>query len=336
MRIHEHFSLLNYNTFKIDVLCNQFVEIENDSEMDILFEKNFFDDNYLIIGGGSNILFTRPFEGTVVKMITKGIELVDASDDCVVLDVSAGVEWADFVDYCIGNQYYGVENLIGIPGLVGSAPVQNIGAYGAEVKDVIDSVRGIRISTRIPFAFARSECDFGYRQSVFKTILKNDAIITHVRFKLSRIPKFNLSYQGLQRELEKSNVPLTLSSVADAVIAVRNSKLPDIRKYGCAGSFFKNPIVPHAVLTELSAKFPKIVSYPVDDSHVKLAAGQLIDLAGLKGWREGNVGVWPLQALVIVNYEGATGREICNFYAAVQQKVYSLTGIWLEPEVNVI
>lgn len=336
MRIQNHPSLLNYNTFKIDVPCNQLIEIENDSELTTLVEQKVFDGNYLIIGGGSNILFTQPFPGTIIKMMTKGITLVDDSNDIAILDVAAGEEWADFVGYCIDHQYFGVENLIGIPGLVGSAPVQNIGAYGAEVKDVIESVSGYRISTNSPFTLTNAECQFGYRQSIFKAKLKGDVIITHVRFRLSKISQFNRTYQGLQRELEKSNAPLTLSHIADTVIAVRNSKLPDIRKYGCAGSFFKNPIVPKSVLDELLAKFPNLVSYPVDDKRVKLAAGQLIDLAGLKGKQEGNVGVWPLQALVIVNYGGASGQEICDFYASVQKAVYELTGVSIEPEVNII
>lgn len=336
MRIYSHLSLLPYNTFKIDVPCKRLFEIESDKEIPSLFDMHVFEENYLIIGGGSNILFTQPFDGSIIKMTTQGITLVEETPTSVVIDVSAGVEWAGFVDYCIGNQYYGVENLVGIPGLVGSAPVQNIGAYGAEVKDVIVSVSGFRLSTKSPFTLSCSECAFGYRQSVFKTTLKNDIIITHVRFKLSKVPHFNLSYQALQYEMEKNRLPLNLSNIVHSVQAIRNSKLPDIRQYGCAGSFFKNPVVPRTRLLELSAQFPKLTSYSVDDTHVKLAAGQLIDLAGLKGKRQGNVGVWPLQALVIVNYGGATGKEICDFYTTVQQEVYALTGISLEPEVNVI
>ena len=310
--------------------------VEDDSDIPLLFESGVFDSEFMMIGDGSNVLFTQTFQGTVIKMVTKGIEKSDEDADSVWLKVAAGEKWEGFVRYCIQNQYYGVENLIGIPGLVGSSPVQNIGAYGVEVKDVIEEVSGWRISTKKPFVFRNGDCRFAYRSSLFKTELKGDCLITNVVFKLSRKENYHLSYQGLADALQKGSLPMSLQRVADAVIAVRNSKLPDIRQYGCAGSFFKNPIVPKAVFESLSQKYPRLISYPAGDGMVKLAAGQLIDLAGMKGVRDGEVGVWPKQALVIVNYGKATGKEVVAFYRRVQEKVRNLFGIQLEPEVNVV
>lgn len=336
MRITHNASLKPYNTFGIDVTCKHLILAESGFDIQKLFEEKIFDSEYMMMGDGSNLLFTRLFQGSIVKMVTKGIEMVDEDADSVWLKVMAGEKWEDFVRYCIKNQYFGVENLIGIPGLVGSSPVQNIGAYGAEVKDVIEEVHGWQISTRIPFSYKKADCRFSYRSSIFKTELKGDCIITDVVFKLSKKESYNLSYKGLTDELQKENSPLSLQRVADAVIAVRNSKLPDIRRYGCAGSFFKNPIVEKVVFDALILKFPRLISYPAGDGKVKLAAGQLIDLAGMKGVRDGNVGVWPHQALVIVNYGNATGQEVVAFYRKVQKKVLEQFDIQLEPEVNII
>ena len=337
MKISRNVSLKDYNTFAIDVCCDRLVEVEHEEEIPDLFEEdNPFSYEYFVIGDGSNVLFTKYFHGVIIKMLTAGIEKVAENADWVWLKVAAGERWSDFVDYCIENQYYGVENLVGIPGLVGSSPVQNIGAYSVEVKDVIDAVFGWQLSTKLPFILTNSECQFAYRSSIFKTEMKGDCLITSVVFKLSKKERYNITYQGLIEELKKVDAPLSLRRVADAVMAVRNSKLPDVRQYGCAGSFFKNPIVNQKVAEDLRASFPQLVSYPAGLAMVKLAAGQLIDLAGMKGVRDGNVGVWPRQALVIVNYGNATGEEVVAFYQKVQQKVQEKFGILLEPEVNVI
>ena len=337
MKISRGVSLKSYNTFAIDVCCDRLVEVEHEEEIPDLFkEDNPFGYEYFVMGDGSNVLFTNSFHGVVVKMLTKGIEKVVENEDTVWLRVAAGEKWEDFVNYCIENQYYGVENLIGIPGLVGSAPVQNIGAYSAEVKDVIDAVFGWQISTKLPFILTNSECQFAYRGSIFKTEMKGDCLITSVVFKLSKKEKYNITYQGLIDELKKSDAPLSLRRVADAVVAVRNSKLPDVRQYGCAGSFFKNPIVSQDFAERLRKTYPQLVSYAAGLAKVKLAAGQLIDLAGMKGVREGNVGVWPRQALVIVNYGNATGDEVVAFYKKIQQKVKEKFDILLDPEVNII
>lgn len=336
MKIIQNANLRAYNTFGMDVSCKCLYLVETTEDVSALYEEGAFDSEYMVLGDGSNVLFTKSFHGSVVKMMTKGIAKMDEDADNVWLNVAAGEKWDDFVGYCIQNQYYGVENLIGIPGLVGSSPVQNIGAYGAEVKDVVAEVRGWRISTRSPFAFQNGDCRFCYRSSIFKTELKGDCLISDVVFRLSKKEEYHISYQGLADELRKSDSPLSLRRVADAVVAVRNSKLPDIRQYGCAGSFFKNPVVSKSVLETLRPTYPRLVSYPIDEGMVKLAAGQLIDLAGMKGVRDGDVGVWPHQALVIVNYGKATGEEVVAFYHKVQQNVQEKFGILLEPEVNVI
>ena len=336
MKITRNANLKSYNTFAIDVTCDCLIEIEKKEEIQSLLEGSDNSIDFMVIGGGSNILFTQPFHGTIVRMETKGLEIIHEDEENVWLKVAAGENWEDFVNYCIDHQYYGMENLIGIPGLVGSSPVQNIGAYSVEVKDVIDEVHGWRISTRTPFVFQNKDCRFGYRSSIFKTELKGDCLITEVVFKLSKKEKYILVYKGLTDELQKQDAPLSLRRVADAVVAVRNSKLPDVRHYGCAGSFFKNPIVGQEVFSALQQQFPSLISYPAGEGMVKLAAGQLIDLAGMKGVRDGEVGVWPHQALVIVNYGKATGNEVVAFYHKVQEKVRNLFGIQLEPEVNIV
>lgn len=336
MKITRDANLKSYNTFAMDVTCDCLIEIEDGKEIQPLLKDGFGGTNFMIIGGGSNILFTRPFHGTIVRMKTKGLEKIRENEESVWVKAAAGETWEDFINFCIENHYYGVENLIGIPGLVGSSPVQNIGAYSVEVKDVIDEVHGWRLSTKKPFIFQNKDCRFGYRSSIFKTELKGECLITEVVFKLSKKETYVLVYKGLTDELQKQDAPLSLRRVADAVVAVRNSKLPDVRQYGCAGSFFKNPIVGQEVFESLRKQFPTLISYPAGDGIVKLAAGQLIDLAGMKGVRDGEVGVWPHQALVIVNYGKATGNEVVAFYHKVQEKVRELFGIQLEPEVNIV
>ncbi len=336
MKSYQKVNLFSYNTFAIDLLCDRLIEVEKEEEVLQLLDNKIFESEFLVIGGGSNLLFTKPFNGTIIKMVTKGIKKVKEDDFSVWIEVQAGELWEDFIFYCIDNQYYGIENLVGIPGLVGSSPVQNIGAYSVEAKDVIEMVSGWRISTQKSFQLSNDECQFGYRNSIFKSEWKNDVIITKVLFRLSKKEKYVISYQGLIEELGKNPAPLSLRKVADAILALRNTKLPDISEFGCAGSFFKNPIVSDDVFLAIQQRFPKLISYPVSDGKVKLAAGQLIDLAGMKGYREGNVGVWPKQALVIVNYGGASGEEIVAFYKKVQQCVFDTFGIAIEPEVNVI
>lgn len=336
MRITYNQDLTHLNTFAVKASCDKFIQIEDEDEIRPLLETDELNSAHYILGGGSNVLFTQHFHGAIVQLCTKGIHKFNEDTDFIWLDVAAGEHWDDFVNYCVKNKYYGVENLSGIPGFVGSCPVQNIGAYSAEVKDVIDSVFGYRISSKQPFTLANADCQFGYRSSIFKTTWKGDVLITRVRFKLSKKEKLTVTYKGLIEEMESSGLPLSLENVAKAVVAVRNNKLPDIREIGCAGSFFKNPIVKEEVRNKLLSEFPNIVTFPADNGMYKLAAGQLIELSGMKGVREGCVGVFPKQALVIVNYGGATGEEIRQFYRKVQEAVERTTGVRLEPEVNIL
>ncbi len=327
--------LTSYTTFGVPASCEDYIYILNSEDVAGILPRLAARPHF-VLGGGSNVLFTRHFDGVVVHLGTKGMTVREETDEFVCVEVEAGEKWEDFVNYCVAQRWYGVENLVGIPGLVGSCPVQNIGAYGAEVKDVISEVKGWRISSAQPFALTNAQCGFGYRNSIFKNEWKNDAIITSVCFRLSKVERYNLTYKALSDALAAKSVAPTLENIAQTVIEVRNSKLPDIREVGCAGSFFKNPVVKEEVRDALLARFPNLVSYPAGAGFCKLAAGQLIDLSGMKGVREGAVGVWPKQALVLVNYGGATGAQVREFYQCVQRKVESLTGVRIEPEVNIL
>lgn len=320
----------------MDVLCSRFIEVESSDEVPQLIKEGVFLSPFFILGGGSNILFTRDFSGTVVHPVFKGIEVLEEMDDEVVVRASAGEEWDNLQQFCIAHKLYGLENLIGIPGNVGSAPVQNIGAYGTEVKDCIETVEGWRLDISEPFRFSNAECRFGYRDSVFKNELKNKCLITHVTFCLSKIEHYNLKYKALADELQNSHLPLSLKNVTDCILRVRNSKLPDITKIGCAGSFFKNPVIPQIQYDQLRQGVPDLVSYPAPDGMVKLAAGQLIEKAGWKGKRVGNAGVYDKQALVIVNYGGASPEEIVSVCEAVVRDVFEKFHIAIVPEVNIL
>lgn len=332
MKIYSDFSLKNHNTFGLDVKCGCFIAIEDEAEVPEAIH-HLGDQPFYVLGGGSNVLFTKDFEGTIVHMQTKGLAIIEEDETTVTIVAAAGETWEDFVNYCVAHGFYGVENLIGIPGLVGSCPVQNIGAYGAEVKDVIESVEGYYIADGKPFVMSNADCRFGYRNSIFKNELKNKCLITKVIFKLSKQEKYNLSYRALSEKLQGEE--LSLKKVADTVSAIRKSKLPDVHELGSAGSFFKNPVVSQAKLESLLQTYSDLVHYPAEGG-VKLAAGQLIDLCDWKGCRVGHVGTYPLQALVIVNYGGATGEEVVDFYTRIQESVYQKFGVKIEPEVNVL
>lgn len=336
MKIFTDFSLRSYNTFGMDVRCRRFILLEQEPDVVSLQGTGFNDSPFYILGGGSNTLFTKDFDGTIVHPAFKGMRVVEEDDEQVLLRVAAGEEWDDFQQYCIENQWYGLENLVGIPGLVGSSPVQNIGAYGVEVKDCIDRVEGIFLNDFRPFTMYNAECEFAYRNSIFKQALKGKCLISAVWFRLSKKERYNLSYKALANELAARQCPITLKNVTDSINRVRNSKLPDITKIGCAGSFFKNPIVLRAQYENLLTATPDLVSYPVDDNHVKLAAGQLIEKAGWKGKRIGDAGVYPLQALVLVNYGTAKPQEILEVCNQVIFDVQQMFGVELSPEVNII
>lgn len=336
MKILEESSLVSYNTFGMDVTCQQLIVLEHPNEILQAAHDGLFDGHWFILGGGSNVLFTRNFEGTIFHPVFKGITVEESNHENTLLSVAAGVKWDEFTDYCLHNQLYGVENLTGIPGYVGSAPVQNIGAYGVEVKECIECVKGYRLDTLQPFQLSNADCQFGYRDSIFKNELKGKCFITEVYFRLSRKPIFNLSYKALSNALTEKGLEPSIENIAHTVTAIRNSKLPDIRTIGCAGSFFKNPIVSQTTFLQLTKRIPDLVSYPTDNQQVKLAAGQLIDKAGWKGKQIGNAGIWNKQALVVVNFGGAKPEEICTIYKQVIFDVKQQFGIELQPEVNIL
>ncbi len=336
MRIYENYSVKEHNTFKMDVRCRRFVCVEHPEEVRQLAEQGLFQSEHLILGGGSNVLFTQDFACTILHPVFKGIEVMEETDDDVLLRVAAGEEWEQLQQYCLQHQLYGIENLIGIPGLVGSAPVQNIGAYGVEVKDTIARVEGLRTDTLQPFALSNAQCHFGYRDSVFKRELRHKCFITHVTFRLSKREHYTLTYKALDTELDRCGMKPSLQNLTDCILRVRNRKLPDISRIGCAGSFFKNPVIPQEQFAELRRENPELVCYPASDGLVKLAAGQLIEMAGWKGRRVGDAGVYDKQALVLVNYGNATPQEIVSLYRQVIDEVRERFGVTLAPEVNIV
>lgn len=334
MKVYRNHSLKDHNTFGMDVRCTQFVVMEHPDEGEALYAAHLFEAPFHILGGGSNVLFTKDFAGTIIHPAFKGIEVMDDSDTNQLIRVAAGEEWDDVINYCLRHRLYGLENLVGIPGRAGSAPVQNIGAYGVEVKDCIDRVEGFRTDNLQPFVLSAEQCKFGYRDSIFKNEMRGKCLITHVWFQLSKKEHYTLTYKALANEINDQD--LSLETVTQCILRIRNSKLPDIRKIGCAGSFFKNPVVPESQYRMLLAQHPDLVSYPAADGMVKLAAGQLIEKAGWKGKRIGNAGVYPQQALVVVNYGGASPEEIQHLYQQVILDVEKLFNIRLNPEVNIL
>ncbi len=337
MQVAENFSLKAYNTFGVDVMARKFISVHNTEELRDVLQQAYASEIF-ILGGGSNMLLTKDIDKTVVHIGLKGIELISESRDEVVLKVGAGENWHQFVLYCIEKGYGGLENLSLIPGNVGTAPVQNIGAYGVELKDTFESCEAMRIQTLEVDTFTGTQCEFGYRNSVFKNKLKGEYIITSVNFRLSKNNhKLSTSYGAIQEELDKHNIKTpTIKNVSDAVISIRQQKLPDPRELGNSGSFFKNPVIEETEFKKLQKQFSEIPFYTLDENKIKIPAGWLIDQAGLKGFRKGDAAVHKNQALVLVNYGDATGQEILALSKEIQDKIYKKYGIRLEPEVNVI
>ena len=329
------FQLKTYNSFKIDAACNELICINHEEDFKYLFDKKIFETPFLILGGGCNVLFADNFTGTIIHMNTKGIKIIKETKHYVEIEVKAGENWDDFIDFCVKNNFYGIENLSGIPGKIGSCPVQNIGAYGVEVKDVIKEVHVFEIATGKSFVFSNEECKFGYRNSIFKNKKKNKLIITSVVFQLSKIENYNLTYKALKDELQDYPC-ITLALVREKICEIRNRKLPDMEKIGSAGSFFKNPVIDKTQYKKLQKKYPQLSCFEEDEIHVKLSAAQLIEVSGWKGFREGDAGVYPLQPLVLVNYKNATGQEINNLAEKIRESVLDKFKIKLECEVNVV
>lgn len=337
MNIQQNVSLKPYNTFGLDVLAKEFVVVNTLEELCILCAAfNLSNRKLLILGGGSNVLLTQDFDGMVIKMNLKGIEVVGQNDEHVWVKAMAGEVWHEFVLYCIANNLAGVENLSLIPGCVGAAPMQNIGAYGVEIKDTFDCLEAVEIATGDVVVFNREECQFGYRESIFKQEAKGKYIIASVTFRLSLNPSFNVSYGAIQQTLEKQGISeLSLKAISDAVVHIRKTKLPDPKVLGNAGSFFKNPEITTAQYNELKERFADIPGYPAGTGMVKVAAGWLIEQCGWKGKVVGNTGSHKDQALVLVNYGQATGVEIWQLAMSIQASVLEKFGITIMPEVNV-
>jgi UDP-N-acetylmuramate dehydrogenase len=338
MTVLENFSLQHLNTFGIECKTRFYTEINSADELrDIIQNKHFINLPWLILGGGSNILFTQEFNGLVIKNNIKGIELIKEDNDHYFVKAGAGENWHKLVMYCIENNYAGMENLSLIPGNVGASPMQNIGAYGVEIKDVFEELEAVDLRTGEMKIFSNEECRFGYRESIFKHELKNKVLITSVTYRLRKKPKFNTSYGAIEQELEQMGVKeLSIKAISQAVINIRSSKLPDPAKIGNAGSFFKNPVVAKEQFEVLKEKYPAIPAYPQADGSVKLAAGWLIEKCGWKGFRKENCGVHEKQALVLVNYGGATGKEIWNLSEELIKSVRKQFNVTLEREVNIV
>jgi len=334
MKPAQNISLKEYNTFNIDVnaLYSFFCETENDLKH-ILNSKLVIEKGIFVLGSGSNMLFTEDVRNPIVIMQNKGIKQISETEKDVFLKVAAGEIWDEFVNYCVNHNYGGVENLSLIPGTVGASPVQNIGAYGVEVKEVIEELEAVNIKTGEKEVFKNIGCNFAYRNSIFKNELKNRYIIINVTFRLSKFPKLKLTYGNLHNEINKNNP--SIKDVREAVIRIRKSKLPNPERLPNAGSFFKNPIISKQQFEMLIKKFPELVSYPAGENKIKLAAGQLIDLCGFKGRKEKGVGVHEKQALVIVNYDNADGKSILEFSEKIQKAVFLKFGVEIEREVRV-
>lgn len=336
--LQHNISLKPYNTFGIDVTAESLAKINSVNDLQNLLDDTSIKQQLsLVLGGGSNILLTKNVSGLVLKNDIHGIDLVSEDDSSVLVEVGAGVVWHSFVLWCIDNEFGGLENLSLIPGNVGASPMQNIGAYGVEIKDCFDSLDALHIESNEVHTFNNAQCEFGYRESVFKRALKGQYIICKVRYRLSKSPKFNTSYGAIQQELENMGVKeLTLKAVSDAVISIRQSKLPDPREIGNSGSFFKNPVVSITLAEKIKENYPEMPSYPIDADHVKLAAGWLIEKCGWKGFRKDDYGVHAKQALVLVNYGQARGSDIFNLSSEILSSVDDKFGVQLEREVNIL
>lgn len=342
MNIQQDVSLKHLNTFGIDVHAKYFTVLNTAVDLPALFESETMEilqarDKIIVLGGGSNMLFTKNVDGLVLKNEITGIEKIGEDAAHVYIKAGAGENWHLFVLYCLENNYAGVENLALIPGSIGASPMQNIGAYGVEIKDVFHSLEAFDLEEKCFVSFNKTDCAFGYRESIFKKRYKNVFIITSVTFKLNKTPVFNVSYGAVTQELTDMNVAdLSIQAIAQAVMNIRSSKLPDPKLIGNAGSFFKNPEIDLLSFEKLQVNFPGIAGYKLDDGKIKLAAGWLIEQCGWKGYRKGDAGCFAKQALVLVNYGNANGTEIYDLSSEIIQTVFDTFGVQLEREVNIL
>lgn len=336
MNITQNASLLSLNTFGIDAKAAYLVEYNSVEDLQVVLQSTIAKTNRMLhIGSGSNLLFMKDFDGVILHSTLRYIDKVNEDDQFVYLEVGAGVVWDDFVAYCVENGWGGVENLSLIPGETGASAVQNIGAYGVEVQDVIVEVKTVEVQSANVRVFSNAECHYGYRESVFKTSLKGQYIVTSVLFRLDKTPVYKLNYQHLEAEVLKAGV-VNLHNIRQTIIAVRESKLPDPKITGNAGSFFMNSVVSKEQFHDLQIKYPHIPHYFVSETEEKIPAGWLIDQCGWKGKQVGNAGVHDKQALVLVNKGGASGAEIVYLAEQIQASVKEKFGIELHPEVNYV
>ena len=332
-------SLRPYNSFGFDAVAKQFAEINEVSELQALIQSGALQhQETLILSGGNNILFQNEvFDGIVVYINTKGIEILREDGNELVVRAQAGEDWPDFVRFCVGKGWHGVENLAHIPGKVGAAPVQNIGAYGMELKDSFLQCEAMELTTGETKVFTKEECRFGYRESVFKNELKGKFVITSVDFLLKKEAPLHLEYGNIKTYLEQNGIERpTLQQLHDAICAIRDTKLPDVKQIGSAGSFFKNPVIERTLFEALQKDYPTMPHYGEPNGMVKVPAGWLIEQAGWKGWRDEHVGVYDKQALVLVHYGGGKGHDIVELAHKIQDSVEEKFGIRISPEVNFV
>jgi len=344
MSLQQNISLKPFNTFGIDVRAKYFSNFSSAEELSQLIKNPLFDTvqkkkvlPVFILGGGSNILLTKNFDGLVLKNEIKGIELIKEDDHHIYVRAGAGENWHQFVMYCIQRSWAGVENLSLIPGNIGATPMQNIGAYGVELKEVFDELQAFHLQEKKIYTFSVNDCGFGYRESIFKKKLKGQFVILNVTYRLNKVPIFHTSYGAVEQELEQMGVTtLSIQAISRAVINIRSSKLPDPLEIGNAGSFFKNPQISKSKFRLLKEKYPGVIGYENSDGSIKLAAGWMIEQCGWKGFRKGDAGCHEKQALVLVNYGNASGKEIYALSEDITRSVRKKFGVELETEVNVI
>ncbi len=334
-KISSNFSLKHYNTFNIDVRSDKFISINSEDQLIDFLSQHKGEENIFFLGGGSNVLFSKDYNGTIIHISIKGKKIIEELDDKVIIEVSSGENWHDFVKWSIDNNYGGIENLSLIPGNVGAAPIQNIGAYGVELKDVFDSCRVLSIDSNEIKIFNKEECDFNYRSSVFKSSQKNKYVILSIRLKLTKEPhSYNLSYDSLRERFNDKEI--NLSNISEEIVKIRESKLPDPKKIGNCGSFFKNPFIESEKLDILLEKYPKLPYNKIENGLYKIPAAWLIEKMGFKNKSLGDAGVYINQPLVIVNNGNASGSDILNFANSIKNSVKENFNIDLEEEVNII
>jgi len=337
MRIESNTDLTGFNTFGIKTVARYFARFSDAEQLGELLQAPEAAGGTLVLGGGSNMLLTKDYGGLVLKNEVAGIEVVQEDEEFVDVKAGGGENWHQLVMHCVDNGFAGMENLSLIPGSVGASPMQNIGAYGVEIRDIFSSLEAYDKTERTVRSFGLAECEFGYRESIFKRRHRDRFVILNVTFRLRKQPRFNTSYGAINAELERMGVQeLSIKAVSQAVINIRSSKLPDPKEIGNAGSFFKNPTITQPAFEALLANYPSMPSFPAEHDRIKIPAGWLIEQCGWKGFREGDAGCYPKQALVLVNYGNASGIEILQLSQKIIDSVHQRFGIELEREVNII